>query len=156
MRELPHTHSCFVCGESNAAGLKLRFETDGKIVQSRFAPCAHHVGFKDTVHGGLITTVLDEIMVWACAVTTRKFAWAAELNVRFVAPLHPGEKAVAIGELVANRREKIYEAKGELRNAAGLVVASATGKYLPIKDADIKDLLADLVGDTSALFAPAA
>ena len=27
MKLLPHTRSCFVCGESNPAGLKLRFET---------------------------------------------------------------------------------------------------------------------------------
>ena len=32
MKELPHTHSCFVCGESNPIGLNLRFETDGGIV----------------------------------------------------------------------------------------------------------------------------
>jgi acyl-coenzyme A thioesterase PaaI-like protein len=154
MRALPHTHSCFVCGDSNAAGLKLRFETDGRIVQARFAPCPQHVGFRDTIHGGLIATVLDEIMVWACAVATRKFAWAAELNVRFLAPLHPGEAAVATGELAANRRDRIYEAKGELRNAAGETIATATGKYLPIRDADIKTMLADLVGDTSAFLAP--
>ena len=154
MRELPHTHACFVCGEANAGGLKLRFQTDGKIVQARFTPRPEHVGFRDTVHGGLITTVLDEIMVWACAVATRRFAWAAELNVRFQAPLHPGEESLAIAELVSNRRDKIYEAKGELRNAAGEVVATSTGKYLPIKDADIKVMLADLVGDTSALFLP--
>src|SRR6185436_2207270 len=68
MKELPHTRSCFVCGESNSAGLNLRFETDGRIVQAHFVPRLEHVGFKATVHGGLIATVLDEIMVWACAV----------------------------------------------------------------------------------------
>jgi acyl-coenzyme A thioesterase PaaI-like protein len=151
MRELPHTHTCFVCGDSNASGLNLRFETDGKIVKARFAPRPEHVGFKQTVHGGLISTVLDEIMVWACAVTTRKFAWCAELNVRFAAPLHPGEEAVAVAELVSNRRDKIFEAKAELRNFAGEVLASSTGKYLPIKEADIKGMLDDLVGDTSGL-----
>src|SRR5689334_983114 len=48
MRELPHTHSCFVCGESNAFGLKIRFETDGRIVQARFLPRPEHVGFQQT------------------------------------------------------------------------------------------------------------
>jgi uncharacterized protein (TIGR00369 family) len=151
MVELPHTHSCFVCGDSNAAGLRLRFESDGRVVRARFVPGAEHVGFKQTVHGGLIATVLDEIMVWACAVTTRRFAWCAELNVRFLAPLRPGEEALAIGELVSNRRGKIFEAKAELRNSAGDVFASATGKYLPVKAAEAEGMLEDFVGDASGL-----
>ena len=54
MKTLPHTHSCFVCGESNASGLKLLFKTDGKIVHSRFTPREEHIGFKQVVHGGLL------------------------------------------------------------------------------------------------------
>src|SRR5437667_1987836 len=117
MKMLPHTRSCFVCGESNPVGLKLRFETDGRIVQARFRPRMEHVGFKQTIHGGLIATLLDEIMVWACAVQTRRFAFCAELNVRFLSPVRPEEELVAVGELVSNRRDKLFEARGELKNA---------------------------------------
>src|SRR5580765_5067305 len=102
MNTLPHTHSCFVCGESNPVGLKLRFETDGRLVQTRFTPLPQHVGFKQTIHGGLIATLLDEIMVWACAVQTRRFAFCAELNVRFLNPVRPNEELTAIGELASN------------------------------------------------------
>ena len=91
MKLLPHTRSCFVCGEANPAGLKLRFETDGRVVQTRFVPRAEHVGFRQTVHGGLIATLLDEIMVWACAVQTKRFAFCAELSVRFIGLVRPDE-----------------------------------------------------------------
>src|SRR5947207_8973523 len=133
MKTLPHTRSCFVCGESNPIGLKLRFETDGRIVQTHFRARAEHAGFKQTVHGGLIATLLDEIMVWACAVQTKRFAFCAELNVRFANPLRPNEEVVASAELVTNRRGKVFEPKAELRNLSGLLLASATGKYLPVK-----------------------
>ncbi len=152
MRKLPHTHSCFVCGESNPSGLKIRFETDGRIVRTRFLPGAEHVGFQQTVHGGITATLLDEIMVWACAVQTRKFAYCAELNVRFVNPARPGEEVIATGELVANRRNKLFEARGELRTCQNVIVASATGKYLPIREADASQLARDLIGDSQALF----
>ena len=56
MKLLPHTRSCFVCGEANPAGLKLRFETDGRLVQTCFVPRPEHVGFRQTVHGGLVAT----------------------------------------------------------------------------------------------------
>ncbi len=152
MRELPHTRSCFVCGESNPAGLKLRFETNGHLVRTRFVPRAEHVGFRDTVHGGLVSTLLDEIMVWACAVQTRRFAVCAELNVRFIHPVRPDDILAGSGELVSNRREKLFEAKAELRNQAGLVLATATGKYLPIKEGRLSELVTDFVGDPGWVF----
>jgi uncharacterized protein (TIGR00369 family) len=147
MKELPHTHSCFVCGESNPLGLKLRFETDGRVVQTRFRPRPEHIGFKNVVHGGLTATILDEIMVWACAVQTRRFAYCAELNVRFLTPLPPGEEVIVTGELAANRNDRILEAQAAVRNSQGQTLAKAKGKYLPIKTDDAEQMLADLVGD---------
>jgi len=154
MKVLPHTHSCFVCGESNTIGLKLRFETDGRIVHTRFTPRPEHIGFKGVVHGGIVSTLLDEIMVWACAEQTKRFGYCAELTVRFLAPLRPGEEVLACGELTANRRDKIFEAKGQLNNTAGAIVATATGKYLPIKEAEITDMATEFVDDPKWLFEP--
>lgn len=147
MRELPHTQSCFVCGESNPAGLRLRFETDGRVVQTRFRPRPEHIGFKGVMHGGLIATVLDEVMVWACAVGTRKFAFCAEFTVRFLKPVTPGEEIIATGELGANRRNRIFEATARLHDLSGQTLAEATGKYLPIKAADASEMATDFVGD---------
>jgi len=146
MQELPHTHSCFVCGESNPLGLKLRFHTDGRTVTTRFTPKAEHIGFKGVVHGGLIATVLDEIMVWACAVRTKHFAFCAELNVRFVNPLSPGEEVLATSELVTNRRNRIFETKGVVQTSSGKLLAEATGKYIPIKPEQLPPMLGELIG----------
>jgi acyl-coenzyme A thioesterase PaaI-like protein len=151
MRELPHTHSCFVCGESNAVGLKLRFTTDGRTVQTRFRLRPAYVGFRNVVHGGLLTTVLDEIMVWACAVPTRRFAFCAELTVRFLNPVRPDDEIVATGELLTNRRNRIFGAKAVLTSPSGQPFAEATGKYLPIPKSDLSGMMTDLIGDASWL-----
>jgi len=152
MKELPHTRSCFVCGEANTAGLKLRFETDGRTVRTRFLVRAEHVGFKDTVHGGIIAALLDEVMVWACAVRTKRFAFCAELNVRFIQPVRPQETVIATGELVADRRGKIFEARSELRNEAALLLARASGKYLPIQQEKVLEMSADFVGEAGWVY----
>src|SRR5947209_8662316 len=119
MRELPHTHSCFVCGESNPVGFKLRSETDGRIVRAHFVFRPEHVGFKQTVHGGLTATILDEIMTWACAVQTKRFAYCAELSLRYLQPVRPHEPMLATAELIANRRGRLFEAKADLLNESG-------------------------------------
>ncbi len=152
MKVLPHTRSCFVCGETNPVGLKLRFETDGQLVRAHFIPRGEHIGFKQVVHGGLIATVLDEIMVWACAVRTKRFAFCAELNVRFISPLRPNEAADVTAELVTNRRNKMFDARAEVRGSAGKIVASATGKYLPIKEAELREMATDFVDDPGWIF----
>jgi uncharacterized protein (TIGR00369 family) len=148
MKVLPHTRSCFVCGESNPVGLKLLFHTDGQIVQTRFTPRPEHIGFKGVVHGGLISTLLDEIMVWACAVRTKRFAFAAEMTVRFKNTARPNEELIATGELATDRR-KLFEAKAELRSAAGQLLATATGKYVPVPDTDLTGMARDFVDDPS-------
>ena len=150
MQELPHTHGCFVCGESNSAGLNLRFHSDGKEVTTRFTPGIHHAGFRDTVHGGLLSTLLDEIMVWACAVQTRRFGYCAELNVRFLHPAKPGQELVALARLVANKRDRLYEAEGEIRWGE-VLMASATGKYIPMKNLALQDMVGDFIGDAAWL-----
>ena len=55
---------CFCCGRKNPIGLKLEFETtaDGRM-RTVWTPRKEHQGFKDIVHGGLVATVLDEVMV---------------------------------------------------------------------------------------------
>ena len=152
MKELPHTKSCFVCGESNPNGLNQRFETDGEKVWTRFRSRPEHIGFRETVHGGIIATLLDEMMVWVCAVRTKRFAFCAELNVRFTQSLRPNQTAIASAELVTNRKNRLFEAKAELRNEAGDVLATATGKYLPIKTEDATEMASDFVGDPKWLF----
>ena len=152
--ELPHTRSCFVCGESNPLGLRLRFHADGRVVRTEFTPRPEYIGFKGIVHGGIVSTLLDEIMVWACAVATKQFGFCAELNVRFQQPLRPGETVIATGELVENRRNRVFEAKGELRDRNGVILASATGKYLPIKPAAASELMTEMIGETELFRQP--
>jgi acyl-coenzyme A thioesterase PaaI-like protein len=73
------------------------------------------------------------------------------LNVRFLKPLSPGQEVSVTGELTANRKGKIFEAKSSLRNAADEILAEGSGKYLPIKPTAVSEMAADFVGDASWL-----
>jgi len=100
-------------------------------------------------HGGIIATLLDEIMVWACAVPTKRFAFCAELNVRFLNPLAPDVEALVTSELVANRKDRLFEAKAAIFDPAGKKLAEATGKYFPLKPTDAQEMVRDFVGDAN-------
>ena len=156
MEPLPRTHSCFVCGIGNPLGLRLGFESDRRIAQVRLRFRPEHVGFRETVHGGLLATVLDELMVWGCAVITHRLAYCAEMTVRYLRPVTPGIPVIGLGELVENRRGKLFLARGELRDETGQVLAESTGKYLAIPGEPSAEMLADFVEDPRVWFGPMA
>ena len=142
MEKLPHSKSCFVCGSQNRSGLKLQFETNGSEVRTTWVPRPDYAGFQQVIHGGVVATLLDEIMVWACGVRTGKFTYCAELTVRYNLPVRPEQPVTATAELVEDKR-RLFLARGEIRNAAGELLASATGKYVPVKDMDYSALVSD-------------
>lgn len=150
---LPPTRSCFVCGAENPLGLKLRFIAEPGQVRAVFQPRREHVGFHDTVHGGLTSTVLDEAMVWACGAATGRFAYCAELTVRFLKPVRPETACAIVGRLIEPRRRRLLLAEAELRDGAGTLLAAATGKYVPIAAESIEPMLSDFLGDPRVAFA---
>ena len=149
MQSLPHTFGCFVCGLQNPQGLRLDFVSDARVVESCFQFRKEHCGFRGTVHGGLIATVLDEVMAWVIGVHARRFAYCAELNTRFLSPAAPGVDLRVRAELVEDKRGRLFLTRADLRDAEGVVLAEATGKYLPIPAARHAEMLADFAEDPS-------
>ena len=54
---------CFACGKKNPIGLQIPFEIDdeGQCI-GLFSANQNHVGYDNTVHGGIIFTCLDDVM----------------------------------------------------------------------------------------------
>ncbi len=154
-RRLPRTRGCFVCGYHNPAGLGLDLHSDGRLVRATVVFRPEHAGFSGVVHGGLITTVLDEMMAWVIGVNTRSFAFAAELNVRFVRPVSPGSELTASAELAENRRGRLFRTTARLVDGSGATVAEATGTFLPIPADRHGALFADFADDPSDWVGPA-
>ena len=99
----------------------------------------NHVGWSDKLHGGLIATLLDEVMAWAPS-GFDSWAVTAEMSVRYRSPASPGEELTATGHVV-QRRRRIYEVAGEVRGGDGRVVAEGRGRYLgatPRQKAELK------------------
>jgi uncharacterized protein (TIGR00369 family) len=117
-----------VCGERNASGLRLSFDLrDGKVV-SEFTFSKSHQGYKDIVHGGLLSTVLDEAMVKASLMQGMP-AVTAEIAIRFRNPLQVDEKAI-VEAVITGRNKKIIETAAVIRKKDGVVVAEGHAKLL--------------------------
>ena len=79
LRALPNRpdHNCFGCSATNPSGLQMKFYTDEVLVFSWLTLPAHLSGWSNLVHGGVISTILDEIMSWTALCMLNKLAHEA-------------------------------------------------------------------------------
>jgi acyl-coenzyme A thioesterase PaaI-like protein len=127
-RYLPTFMECFGCGAANPHGLHLRFYQEGRQVKTHFTLTKDHQGFQGRVHGGILTTILDETMGWSISIQKKRMCVAAELQVRFVLPVLPYTPLLVSAEMTVDRR-KVCESRGEIRDAAGQLYVWAAGKF---------------------------
>lgn len=127
--------NCFACGSDNPIGLKLKFRLDRKngTAVSETVIADHFNGWKGAVHGGIITTLLDEIMVYACT-SSGWFTVTGTIEVKFHRPVPTGELLTITGRIEANRGRSILTS-GTLK-LKGKVLASAKAVLVPIKYAE--------------------
>ncbi len=149
-RLLPWSRSCFVCGEANPRGLRARSFKVGQAVELPFTARREFAGWSEVIHGGLVATVLDEVMTWAALLASRRGCFAAEITVRLQRPLPPETSCVAVGRLVSARR-RIFDTEGWLRDESGLVYARASGRYLPISSDQVGAMRHDFVTGEGSL-----
>jgi uncharacterized protein (TIGR00369 family) len=131
MKKQPNSRMCFVCGLENPIGLKMAFyeDDDGRVV-GRFTPEEQHQGYPETMHGGIVTALLDETL-GRVAIASGRWMVTARMAIRFRRPIPIGETLTVVGEAVSWDRRTL-EARGEIRLADGQVGAEATGTFVEI------------------------
>jgi acyl-coenzyme A thioesterase PaaI-like protein len=124
---------CFICGENNPMGLKVKFQIDRENLQltGKFTPRREHEGYKNIMHGGLQSALLDEAMVkllWEAGIS----AVSASLKIRLVRPAKVGSE-ITIKGWVESRKGKLISTAARLEDSQGNVLSEATGKCLEVK-----------------------
>lgn len=134
MKKQPTSRMCFVCGESNPAGVHVRFyeQEDGSVLAC-FTGAEQHQSYPGRMHGGVITAILDEAIGRAVMIDNGESVWGvtAEINVRFRRPVPLGVELTAVGR-VTDENRRAFEGTGELYLPDGTVAVEASGKYVKL------------------------
>lgn len=133
MENFNDDNMCFICGTANPHGLKLKFNYDveSERIESEVVFPIHLQGWQGVVHGGLISTVLDEIMVKAAAAKKLKCV-TGEITVKFKKPTLTNEKYIIRGRVVEVKKRIIFT-EGFLLDRDGQIMAGAKGKLFAIE-----------------------
>lgn len=131
-KERRHVVTCFGCSQENPIGLRVNFELKKDCVVGEFTSNKYHMGPPDSVHGGIIMSLIDE------AISTFGRG-LLEYDVRTIRNEITFRNAARIGERIfievrlkeENKRAIIAMAKVSSNNK---VVAEGVGTLLKIKD----------------------
>lgn len=126
--------ACFVCGQDNPRGLRIRYQRqDSGEMTATWTPSPAWEGFRGIVHGGLVSTVLDEAMSKAVAATGSQ-ALTAELRVRFRRHVTSGDTFLIRGWVV-KRNKRLIETESTLTSPDGTEHAHAWARFLTLPTA---------------------
>ncbi|MGD8456414.1 MAG: PaaI family thioesterase [Anaerolineales bacterium] len=140
-KKLPNSYYCFACGLENDFGLKLAFYQEGNdtIVVDYVVP-DHYQGYPGVVHGGIVTTMLDEVLGRVIMIDDpNRLMFTAKLTTRYRKPVPTETPLKLIGKVVKDRG-RIAEAKAELLGPDGTLLAEAEGLMVSLSQ-DVLDNL---------------
>jgi uncharacterized protein (TIGR00369 family) len=105
---------CYVCGVENDSGLRLPFrKDDGGGSRAEYVARPEHAGWPGIIHGGLLFTLMDEAVAWACTYAGSRCV-TAKAEARFRVPAQVGALLVITGR-VTHTASRALRARAEVR-----------------------------------------
>ena len=122
----PNASMCFVCGRDNPVGLRMSFYDDGAgMVMSKVTPASHFEGYPGVLHGGIVATILDEVVGRVAMVKDHHhFMMTMKLLSKYRHPVPTGSELTAIGRAV-RIGGRIGKAEGEIVLSDGTIACEA-------------------------------
>jgi hypothetical protein len=130
---------CFACGTKNPLGLRLVFFTatapnGARLLCTQVMPSPHWQGFAGVLHGGLQSTIIDDLMSNHLFRLERVWSATAELKLRFKRPVPLDQELLFASRLVACEG-RIWRMRAECRLAAdpgGPLLTFAEGRFIEV------------------------
>lgn len=143
MKSQENSKNCFVCGLSNAVGLRMKFfVVDENTVESRYIVNEQYQGWPGITHGGIVAAMLDEVMarLFVFDENQNRFLVTAKLEVKYRKPVPINEEIIVVGKKLENKG-KIAKATAKIMNTKNELLAE--GSSIFIQANNLLDKLSD-------------
>ena len=130
-RQLENIDShCFGCGPENSHGLQMRFATNGTMLRSQVTMAERFRGWSNLIHGGVLSTLLDEIMGWSVIILTGRFMLTRTITVTFKRPVRVGASLTITGWIKERVDDRRVLVAAEIREAGSdALCVAAEGEF---------------------------
>jgi len=145
-------HDCFACGTNNPIGLKLKFYRQDNYICSNVTLTRNHVGWQNMAHGGIISTLLDEVMSWTVIYFKKSFSVTRRMGVRYLRPVPVGVPLTVKGTITSDEGKRRCQAEALLEDDEEKVLAKAEGDFAILSADRLKDFPEDFKKQMMELF----
>ncbi|UCG12420.1 MAG: PaaI family thioesterase [Deltaproteobacteria bacterium] len=145
-------HGCFACGTNNPIGLKMEFYRQGNSVCSDVVLNQDHVGWENMVHGGIISTLLDEVMSWTVIYFKKSFSVTRRMQVRYLRPVPASVQLTVKGQITSDDKARSCQAEAILQDGEGNVLAKGEGDFAVLSGDKLGALPEDFRKQMTELF----
>lgn len=102
-------YMCFACSPDNPSGLHLEFYEDGDDVVAQWKPDGSYQGWLNTLHGGIQSTLMDEVAGWVVVRKLQTTGVTSKLDARFIKSISTDESLLTIrGRLKDKKRNAVF------------------------------------------------
>lgn len=148
----PKGHNCFACGTENPIGLNLQFYRLADTVCTELTLQRRYEGWEGVVHGGIVSTLLDEVMSWAIMYTKKVFLVTRKMDIKYVRPVLVGIPLKVAGRLVDDSEPPKIKARAEIRDEQGRLLVRSNAEFVEIPKENFSGLTEDYKEKMLSLF----
>lgn len=112
-------YNCFGCSPANAIGLHLEFWEDGDEVVTSWSPSVNYDGWVETLHGGIISTLIDELANWVLSRRLQLAGVTTRLEVKFRRPVSTRETLITLRGRITGNVRNYYTVHVTLHDSQG-------------------------------------
>ena len=122
-------HNCFACGTLNTHGMQLEIHIEEGRSWTELQLERRFEGWEGIAHGGILCTILDEVMAWSL-VGADNWGVTARLAVDFKRPV-PVDRPIRAEGWVTELRRRLVTTAGSIVDAGdGTLLATADALYV--------------------------
>jgi acyl-coenzyme A thioesterase PaaI-like protein len=143
---------CFGCGTSNPIGLRMIFYRQGNAICSDVVLTRDHVGWQKMAHGGIISTLLDEVMAWAVIYLKKAFPVTRRMTVRYRAPVPVDVPLTVRGTIALECPTGTCRTAGLLLDREGKSLATGEAEFVLLSAERLTGLPEDMKQEMCRLF----
>jgi len=120
---------CFGCSPENIQGLKMEFFKDGDRITSIWDPAGHFQGFQNILHGGIQSTLMDEIASWVVFVQLGTAGVTSRLTTTFRKPVQIDHGEITLHAWLSEMKRNIAVIEVQLFDGREVLCAECIAEY---------------------------
>ncbi len=136
------SYKCFGCSPNNDHGLKLEFYEDGDEIVSTWEPDPCFQGYTNVLHGGIQSTLMDEIASWVVFVKLKTGGVTSRLTCRFRKPVMVNQGPITLRAKLVEQRRNLAEIEVKLFNSEGVLCAESVAEYFILSKEKARESMA--------------